>query len=67
MTSIKNGYQFTYSPGVSVNGQVLSFTINADPVSRGTTGLNSYFVDQTGVVRQNSTTQASAADSPLAG
>jgi type IV pilus assembly protein PilA len=67
MTSTKNGYLFTYSPGVVINGQILSFTINADPVNRGTTGLNSYFVDQTGVVRQNPTTQASAADSPLAG
>jgi type IV pilus assembly protein PilA len=67
MTSTKNGYLFTYSPGVTVNGQILSFTINADPVTRGTTGSNSYFVDQTGVVRQNATTQASAADSPLAG
>jgi len=67
MTSTKNGYKFTYSAGVAINGQVMSFTINADPVTRGTTGLNSYFVDQTGVVRQNATTQASAADSPLAG
>ena len=67
MTSTKNGYVFTYSPGVTINGQVVSFTISADPVNRGTTGVNSYFVDQTGVVRQNPTTQASAADSPLAG
>ena len=67
MTSTKNGYLFTYSPGAVINGQILSFTINADPITRGTTGLNSYFVDQTGVVRQNATTQASAADSPLAG
>lgn len=67
MTSVKNGYRFTYSPGVAINGQVLSFAVNADPITRGTTGLNSYFVDQTGVVRQNATTQASAADSPLAG
>ncbi|HEX5410456.1 MAG TPA: prepilin-type N-terminal cleavage/methylation domain-containing protein [Terriglobia bacterium] len=66
MTSIKSGYLFTYSPGVAVGGQILSFAINADPITRGTTGLNFYFVDQTGVVRQNSTTQASAADSPLA-
>jgi len=67
MTSTKNGYLFIYSPGAAINGQILSFTINADPITRGTTGLNSYFVDQTGVVRQNATTQASAADSPLAG
>jgi type IV pilus assembly protein PilA len=67
MTSTKSGYLFTYSPGVAVNGQILSFTINANPVNRGTTGLNYYFVDQSGVVRENTTTQASAADSPLAG
>jgi type IV pilus assembly protein PilA len=67
MTSTKAGYLFTYSPGLAINGQIISFTLTADPVTRGTTGLNSYFVDQSGVVRQNATTQASAADSPLAG
>jgi type IV pilus assembly protein PilA len=67
MTSTKNGYLFTYSPGVAINGQISSFTFTADPVTRGTTGLNSYYVDQTGVIRQNPTTQASVADSPLAG
>jgi type IV pilus assembly protein PilA len=67
MTSTKSGYLFTYSPGAPVNGQILSYTINADPVNRGTTGTNSYFVDQSGVIRQNTTTQASVADSPLAG
>lgn len=67
LTATKSGYRFTYSPGALINGQVSSYTITADPIDRGTTGTNSYFVDQTGVIRQNSTTQASAADSPLAG
>jgi hypothetical protein len=67
MTSTKSGYLFTYSPGAAVNGRIVSFTINADPITRGNTGLNSYFVDQTGVVRQNSTARAGAADSPMAG
>lgn len=67
MTSTKSGYLFTYSPGAVISGQILSYTITADPISRGTTGTNSYFLDQSGVVRQNATTQASAADSPLAG
>ncbi len=66
MTSSKSGYIFTYSPGTIINGQIMTYTINADPISRGTTGTNSYYVDQSGVIRQNSTTQASAADSPLA-
>jgi len=67
MTSTKSGYLFTYSPGTVINGEILSYTINADPVNRGTTGTNSYYVDQSGVIRQNTTTQAGAADSPLAG
>jgi type IV pilus assembly protein PilA len=67
LTSTKSGYQFTYSPGTPSNGRIDSFVINADPTSRGLTGNNSYFIDQSGVVRQNGTTQASAADSPLAG
>lgn len=67
MTSTKSGYLFTYSPGPVIDGRVTSYTIKADPIDRGTTGTNSYFVDQTGVIRQNSTAQASVADSPLAG
>lgn len=67
MTSTKSGYLFTYSPGPLINGQVTAYTIRADPIDRGTTGTNSYYVDQTGVIRQNSSTQASASDSPLAG
>lgn len=67
MTSTKSGYVFTYSPGLEINGQILFYTINADPIERGTTGTTSYFVDQSGVIRQNTTTQAGAADSPLAG
>jgi len=67
MTATKSGYLFTYSPGAPINGEVFSYTITADPINRGTTGTNSFFVDQTGVIRQNSTTQAGLADSPLAG
>jgi type IV pilus assembly protein PilA len=67
MTSTKSGYQFTYSPGVATSGKIGSYTLNADPLNRGVTGGNSYFVDQTGVIRQNNTAQASAADSPLSG
>jgi len=66
MTSSKSGYIFTYSPGPAINGQIMTYTINADPISRGTTGANSYYIDQTGVIRQNPRTPASAADSPLA-
>jgi len=67
MTSVKSGYQFTYSPGVVISGRIESYTLHADPLNRGVSGGNSYFVDQTGVIRQNTSASASAADSPLAG
>lgn len=67
MASSKSGYQFTYSPGVVIGGRIESYVFHADPLNRGVTGTNSYFVDQTGVIRQNNTTSASAADSPLSG
>jgi type IV pilus assembly protein PilA len=66
MTSTKSGYQFTYSPGPVIGGKIDSYTFTADPTNRSVTGGNSYFIDQTGVIRQNTTAQASAADSPLA-
>ena len=43
-----------------------SFAIHADPVTRGTTGMRGYFVDQTGVVRVEENGPASAA-SPAVG
>jgi len=43
-----------------------SFAIHADPVTRGTTGMRSYFVDQTGVIRVEENGPASAA-SPAVG
>lgn len=68
MGAVKSGYSFTYSPGPVVGGRIDTFQVWADPVTRGTTGNNSYYLDQSGVIRQNSNnTQASSADSPLAG
>lgn len=63
MTSSKSGYKFTYSPAPAIVGKIEAYAFNADPSSRGVTGGNSYFIDQTGVIRQNNTAQASAADS----
>jgi prepilin-type N-terminal cleavage/methylation domain-containing protein len=63
----KSGYGFVYAPGAAVGGRIETYTINANPTTVGTTGTNFYFTDQSGVIRQNSTATASAADSPLAG
>jgi len=67
--STKSGYMFTYAATANPidANRMDSYTVNADPVTVGTTGTNFYFTDQSGVIRQNSTGTASAADSPLAG
>jgi type IV pilus assembly protein PilA len=64
---VKSGYGFTYAPGSLVGGRYDTYTINANPVTPGTTGTNFYFTDHSGVIRQNSAVTASATDSPLAG
>jgi len=66
--SSKSGYTFTYSAGVAdSSGHVYAYTVIATPITVGSTGNNYYYTDQTGVIRQNSTTQAGSTDSPLAG
>jgi len=63
----KSGYTFTYTPGVSDStGRINAYTIAAQPITNST-GTNYYFTDQSGVIRQNSTTTASATDSPIGG
>src|SRR5579883_2970529 len=65
--AVKSGYSFTYSPGPVVGGRIDTYQFWADPVTRGTTGTNSYYTNQSGVIRVNANnTQASSADSPLA-
>jgi prepilin-type N-terminal cleavage/methylation domain-containing protein len=66
--STKSGYTFIYSPGpADSSGRIYSYTINANPITVGTTGKNYYYTDQVGVIRQNDTTVAGSTDSPLAG
>ncbi len=65
-SGIKSGYTFSYSAFITA-GRTDAYTINADPITTGTTGMNHYFTEQSGVIRQNSTAVASASDSPLAG
>lgn len=62
----KLGYVFTWTPGATdSNGNVLSYSINADPVSRGTTGQRSFYTDQSGVMRQDAVARASSASTPI--
>ena len=63
----KSGYSFTYSPGTpDSTGCIKVYQITAVPITNST-GTNYYYTDQSGVIRQNSTTTAASTDSPIAG
>lgn len=63
----KSGYSFTYTPGASDStGRIQTYFFTAIPIT-SSTGTNYYYTDQSGVIRQNSTTVAGATDSPIAG
>ena len=63
----KSGYSFTYSPGASDStGRINMYSFTAVPIT-SSTGTNYYYTDQSGVIRQNSTTTAASTDSPIAG
>jgi prepilin-type N-terminal cleavage/methylation domain-containing protein len=63
----KSGYSFTYTEGtVEASGRVDGYSIVAVPINTST-GTNYYYTDQSGVIRQNSTTTATSNDSPIAG
>jgi prepilin-type N-terminal cleavage/methylation domain-containing protein len=47
----KSGYSFASAPGSGTPST--SFTVNANPVTAGTTGTNYYCSDQTGVILRN--------------
>src|SRR5712692_4165546 len=52
-------------PSAGAGGVVNTYTITADPTSRGNTGQRGFFTDQTFVIRANSTGTASATDPPI--
>jgi type IV pilus assembly protein PilA len=72
----KSGYTFTYTKGAADPGDtaanggpcnsVVSYTIQATPVTVGGTGSRSFFTDQTGVIRFDPTgAPATATSAPL--
>jgi len=60
----KQGYFYTYVavPNGAFN---IAFSVQADPVTRGSTGNRSFFTDQSGVIHQNPSQAASASDAAL--
>jgi prepilin-type N-terminal cleavage/methylation domain-containing protein len=63
----KSGYTFTYSPGpIDSTGRITNFSFTGVPIN-SLMGTNCYYTDQSGVIRQNSTTTATFTDSPVSG
>jgi prepilin-type N-terminal cleavage/methylation domain-containing protein len=70
----KTGYNFTYSdgsgdaPNAAASGGCAgwkTYTVNADPVTPGTSGQRHFYSDQTGVIRYNSNGVAGDTDPPV--
>src|SRR5712692_8854178 len=47
---VKSGYIFAYVAGAPNNGIIGSYTINADPVTCGSTGIKTFFTNETAVI-----------------
>lgn len=62
----KDGYVFTYTAGAAgVRGNILSYSITANPITPGTSGRRRFFSDQSGVIRANTAGPADASSTPI--
>jgi prepilin-type N-terminal cleavage/methylation domain-containing protein len=59
-SGVKSGYQITWN-GDGLTPSV-TYTINADPLARGSSGRRSFYSDYPGVIRYNNTAPASGSD-----
>ncbi len=60
----KSGYVFTYGNGGGT--PIATYTINGDPVSANSSGVRTFYSDESGVIRANNDgTSASSASSPI--
>jgi hypothetical protein len=52
---VANGYQITYQPGAAdENGIISQYSFDARPVTFGVSGIRSFRMDQSGIIRTNS-------------
>jgi type IV pilus assembly protein PilA len=65
-TGTKSGYSFSWSAGTTdANGNYLTYSITAKPVTPGTTGQRYFYTDQTGVIRASTGGAATINSTPL--
>ena len=63
-TGTKAGYVFTYVQSAASLPST-TYVINADPITRGTSGQRSFYSDQTNITLWNPGAPATSADQPL--
>jgi hypothetical protein len=65
-SGIKGGYRFVYSPGPKdSSGRINSYSIVAEPVDPGSTGVRSYYTDQSSTIRSSNAGPADATSPPI--
>jgi type IV pilus assembly protein PilA len=62
---VKSGYSFSYSAATAVSGTINAYTITATPTNAGVTGQRSFFTNESGVIRGNSSGNADVNSTPL--
>jgi type IV pilus assembly protein PilA len=60
----KSGYTFTYVQDTTYT-PALGYAFNGDPAYYGLSGLQSYFIDQTNIIRYSTSGPANSSSSPL--
>jgi len=65
-SGVKSGYRFAYAPvAIDPSGNVLSYTVTANPVVAGSTGQRSFYTDQTGTIRNTTNGTADSTSPPI--
>ena len=65
-TGVKSGYKFTYSvTGADTAGNVVGYSITAVPVTPGSTGVRSFYTDQSGTIRVSPSGTADSSSPPI--
>jgi len=66
-TGFKSGYALVYSAAAAdASGKINSYTVTGTPMN-SSSGNTYYYTDQSGVIRQNTTTVAGSTDSSIGG
>jgi prepilin-type N-terminal cleavage/methylation domain-containing protein len=63
---LKSGYIITLTPGtVDTQGNLMTFSVTADPQVPGSSGVRHFYADQTSVIRFNPSIPAGPTDLPI--